>query len=86
MTNWEQEKLAQRPSEFTIISENTVMQRRNILKVEHEGKDGQPAYTEYVCECRKLTNSEYQKIIQKSINDRVTDIEDVIADMVGGTK
>lgn len=86
MTEWTQEQLAHQPDEFTPISEKTIMQRRNIQKIEHEEQDGQPAYTEYKCECRKMANSEYQKIIQKSINGRVNDIEDIIADMIGGMK
>lgn len=86
MTEWTQEQLAHQPDEFTPISENTVMQRRNIQQVEHKGKDGQPAYKEYMCECRKLTNTEYQQILQKMADERMNDIEDIIAEMIGVVK
>lgn len=86
MTEWTQEQLAHQPDEFTPISEKTIMQRRNIQKIEHEGQDGQPAYTEYTCESRKLSNAEYQTILQKTEDERMNDIEDVIASLIGGTK
>ncbi|MGI5912733.1 MAG: hypothetical protein ACOX6E_09220 [Syntrophomonadaceae bacterium] len=82
MTEWTQEQLAYQPDEFTPISEKSIMQRKNIQKVEHDENDGQPAYTEYICESRKLTNAEYQKIL----DERMNDAEDIIASLIGEAK
>lgn len=40
------------------MSRDTFMQRRNIRKVEHEESEGMPGFTEWVCECREITESE----------------------------
>lgn len=52
------------------------MQRRNIKAVEHEATDGMEAYTDYECESREISVSEYEMI--KSVEQINTDkaIED----------
>lgn len=42
-----------------LIAPNLYIQRRNITAEEHEETDGMPAYTDYVCESREITESEY---------------------------
>lgn len=52
------------------------MQRRNIKVVEHEATDNMEAYTDYECESREISVSEYEMI--KSVEQINTDkaIED----------
>ena len=61
MKDWTQERCSERPDELQVIAPGLFMQRRNIQKVEHEADEtaGLEAYTEYVCESREITESEY---------------------------
>lgn len=45
-----------------LIAPNLYIQRRNITKQEHKGTDDMAAYTEYVCESREITESEYEML------------------------
>ena len=65
MKDWREEHSSQQPEEFEQISDGTFMQRRNIRKVDHEKNDDQPAYSEYVCECREMTAAEYAEFWAK---------------------
>lgn len=38
------------------------MQRRNIRQVHHEADGSQPAYDDYECEAREITEDEYHMI------------------------
>ena len=49
-----------------MIAPGLYMQRRNIEKVEHEANN-MPAYADYKCESRKITESEYQML--KSVEE-----------------
>ena len=61
MKQWREEHCAQRPDELQAIASGLFMQRRGIRKVAHEADEtaGTEAYTEYVCESREITESEY---------------------------
>lgn len=61
MKQWSEERCAQRPEELQVIAPGLYMQRRNIQEVSHEADEtsGKDAYTEYVCESREITESEY---------------------------
>ena len=59
MTGWREERLAQRPDEVEIISNGKLIQRRSIQEVRHQAADGQPEYTEFVCQSRILSAAEY---------------------------
>lgn len=69
MKAWKEEHCAQRPNELQLIAPDTYIQRRNIEEVEHEADEeaGIEAYTDYKCESRTLSVSEYEMI--KSITD-----------------
>jgi len=69
MKDWTEERCSQQPEELQVIGDGLYMQRRNIEKVEHEADEtaGAEAYTEYVCECREITESEYHML--QSIED-----------------
>lgn len=43
------------------------MERKNIEEEEHDATDEQAAYTDYVCDCREISISEYQML--KSIEE-----------------
>lgn len=69
MKQWTEERCAEQPQELQLIASDTYMQRRNIEKVEHEADEqaGTEAYTEWVCESREITVSEYEML--KSIEE-----------------
>lgn len=67
MKQWTEERCAERPEELQIIAPSLYIQRRNIKEVEHEATEEMNAYTDYVCESREVTVSEYEML--KSIED-----------------
>lgn len=62
MTDWTEERCAQRPETVAVTSASKLIQRRNIRAVHHDEMDGQPAYDEFVCECRTMTAAEYARL------------------------
>lgn len=50
-----------------LVAPNLYIQRRNITAQEHEARDEMAAYTDYVCESREITESEYAML--KSIEE-----------------
>ena len=77
MKDWTQERCYERPDELQVIAPGLFMQRRNIQKVEHEADEtaGLEAYTEYVCESREITESEYAMLgsIEQINTDKAID-------------
>lgn len=73
MKDWTQERCHKRPDELQPIAPGLYMQRRNIQEVKHKSgiASGTDAYTEYVCESREITESEYTML--KSIESIKTD-------------
>ena len=67
MKQWAEERSEKRPAELQLVAPNLYIQRRNITAQEHEERDGMAAYTDYVCECREITESEYAML--KSIEE-----------------
>ena len=59
MKPWVPEVCSSQPEELQIIGPETYIQRRNITAVEHPEQDGTPAYTDYKCESREITFSEF---------------------------
>lgn len=53
------------------MAPNLYIQRRNIEQQEHEERDGMAAYTDYACESREITESEYEML--KSIEEISTE-------------
>lgn len=76
MKQWKEERCSTQPKELEVIADGILMQRRNIEAVEHEATEEMKAYTDYVCESREITVSEYEML--KSIEGINTDkaIED----------
>lgn len=71
MKQWKEEHCMAQPEELEVIASGMYMQRRNIEAVEHEATDETAAYTDYVCESREISESEYEML--KSIEDIDTD-------------
>ena len=71
MKQWTEERSAQRPAELQLVAPNLYIQRRNIEQQEHEERDGMAEYTDYVCESREITESEYEML--KSIEEISTE-------------
>ena len=67
MTNWEKEICSQQPLEIEQVSDDTLIQRKNITTVEHPEDGEKPSYTDYECESRFITTSEYNML--KSIEE-----------------
>lgn len=53
------------------MAPDTFIQRRNIQQEEHEATEQAAAYTDYVCESREITESEYEML--KSIEEISTE-------------
>ena len=62
MKEWKEERCATQPDELQIIAPGVYMQRRNITEVKHEATEDMQAYTDYSCECREITVSEYEML------------------------
>lgn len=64
MTEWKEEHCSQQPDELQIIAPGLYIQRKDIAKVSHEADEtaGTEAYTEYVCQSREITVSEYEML------------------------
>ena len=71
MKQWKEEHCSTQPKELEVIADGVLMQRRNIEAVEHEAAEEMEAYTDYVCESREITVSEYEML--KSIEGINTD-------------
>ncbi len=64
MTGWKQERCMQQPEALQLIAPDLYMQRRNITEVTHEADAvaGTEAYTEWTCESREISRTEYNMI------------------------
>lgn len=71
MTAWKTERCSQQPPETEMVSGDTMIQRKNIRAVENEATGNIEAYTDYVCESRFITVSEYEML--KSMEEIETD-------------
>lgn len=71
MKQWKEERCSTQPKELEVIADGVLMQRRSIEAVEHEDTEDMAAYTDYVCESREITVSEYEML--KSIEGINTD-------------
>ena len=68
MTQWKEERCAERPQELQLIAQpDLYMQRRNIEEQHHDEQDGMPEHTDYVCESREITESELEML--KSVEE-----------------
>lgn len=67
MKEWKEEHCATQPDALQLIARGTYIQRRNIREASHEETEDAPAYTEYVCESREISVSEYEML--KSIEN-----------------
>ncbi len=59
MKEWKEERCATQPEELELIADGVYIQRRNIEEVEHEATEEMDAYTDYACESREISVSEY---------------------------
>lgn len=64
MKAWKQERCSEQPEELQDIGGGLYMERRNITAENHEADEaaGVEAYTDYVCECREITQDEYHML------------------------
>lgn len=71
MKEWTKERCSEEPQELQLVADGIYIQRKNITKVEHEATDDTEAYTDWECDSREITVSEYQML--KSIEQIDTD-------------
>lgn len=71
MTGWRKERCAERPDELQLIAPGLYMERKNIREVLREGNGMEEPYTDYECECREITVSEYEMV--KSLENANTE-------------
>ena len=64
MKAWKEERCATQPKELELVAPDRYIQRRNIQEINHKAdkKAGIEAYTDYVCESRIITVSEYEML------------------------
>lgn len=64
MKAWKTERCSEQPEELQDIGGGLYMERRNITAENHEADEaaGVEAYTDYVCECREITQDEYHML------------------------
>ena len=67
MQEWKKERCAHEPQELEEVAPDTLIQRKDIKKVEHEASDGMDAYADYECMSRIISKSEYNML--KSIEE-----------------
>lgn len=82
MKHWVTEVCSSQPEELQIIGPETYIQRRNITAVEHPEQDGTPAYTDYKCESREITLSEYQMLASITEIDTSKAIDDYTMQLI----
>ena len=60
MKEWTKERCSEEPQELQLVADGIYIQRKNIEKVQHEATEGMEAYTDWECDSREITVSEYQ--------------------------
>lgn len=81
MKEWTKERCSEEPQELQLVADGIYIQRKNIKKVQHEATEGMEAYTDWECDSREITVSEYQML--ESIKQINTDkaIDDYTASL-----
>ena len=82
MKEWTKERCSEEPQELQLVADGIYIQRKNIEKVQHEATEGMEAYTDWECDSREITVSEYQML--ESIKQINTDkaIDDYTAQLI----
>lgn len=82
MREWTKERCSEEPQELQLVADGIYIQRKNIKKVQHEATEGMEAYTDWECDSREITVSEYQML--ESIKQINTDkaIDDYTAQLI----
>ena len=97
MKEWTKERCSEEPQELQLVADGIYsaetnlgdfvadgiyIQRKNIKKVQHEATEGMEAYTDWECDSREITVSEYQML--ESIKQINTDkaIDDYTAQLI----
>ena len=80
MTEWKTEYCAERPEPLQQVGIELYIQRRNIHEATHT-IEGEETYTDWECESREITFAEFE---QERSDLRLDDIEDVLAEIIGG--
>ena len=62
MKEWTKERCSEEPQELQLVADGIYIQRKNIEEVQHEATEGMEAYTDWECDSREITVSEYQML------------------------
>lgn len=84
MTEWKKEICADRPSELQTIAPGLLIQRKEISEVEHEADPvaGSEAYTDFECQSREITVSEYHMLESITEIDNSKAIDDYTMQLI----
>lgn len=75
MGTWRIEICSEKPAELQLIGKELYIERRNIHMVEHDATEVAEAYTDWECESREITLTEYkQQITEKGVEKNAADI------------
>lgn len=84
MKAWKTERCSEQPEELQDIGGGLYMERRNITAENHEADEaaGVEAYTDYVCECREITQDEYHMLKSMKEIDTQAAIDDYTEQLI----
>lgn len=84
MKAWKTERCSEQPEELQDIGGGLYMERRNITAENHEADEaaGVEAYTDYVCECREITQDEYHMLKSMEEIDTQAAIDDYTGQLI----
>lgn len=84
MTKWAEERCSAQPEELQLIADGLYMERRNIEEVTHEADEaaGTEEWTEWVCESREISVSEYEMLKSIEQIDTTQAIDDYTIQLI----
>ena len=84
MTKWTEERCTVCPQELQSIAEGIYMERRNIEEITHETDEatGTEEWTEWVCESREISVSEYEMLKSIEQIDTTQAIDDYTMQLI----
>lgn len=63
MKEWSKERCSEKPEELQLVAPDTYIERKDIVKVQHQETEDMPAYTDYECMSREISVSEYNMLM-----------------------
>lgn len=64
-SEWKKEICSSRPEQFQRVADNVYIQRKDIEKVSHKATDSSPAYEDYECMSRRISDDVYEALVEE---------------------